>query len=781
MSLNPLRLPILLTMMLWVIPGIWVQGDENLPRGPAGLPQLQNEFLAPRAASTLPATPQQSDSPVADSAVPRPFVDGGRQPAKSADELQEEQPVPLFVAQAEAGVQAEVAGAVELPPVPLELPAVPPLQRQAELAVIQDGPVLELVEFRNVPLGEVVRSLSDQTNLKIAPTADASKVEIQVYLKHVTPMVALDAITKSHNLFWRADPESEIIRIYTVDEYDADLATFREEETEVFTLLYPNPLDIAFAIRDLYGDRVLINPGGFSDMLIFQDLIQRFTRHNIVDQQNSFGFGGGIGGGGIGGGFGGGGGGIGGGFGGGLGGGGFGMGGMGMGGMGMGMGMGGMGMGMGGMGMGMGMGGMGGMGMGGMRNLQPQPFDPIEGLTSEEIQRLEQARSRMESDAARDAIDELLRRQRATIFLSVIRRQNQLVVRTADQKTMSRIRELVRQLDVPTPLVLLEVKVLALDLDDGFNSVFDYQYTDGKTTAGQFTTGNILPPPADELTGAARRAASLAVGGSGIDPSSMIFQVVSDSFRFRIQLLENKNRVTELATPMLLTANNEVSRIFIGQSVPITVGFTPPTVVAGNVTGNVTLAGSPVTQLQDIGQSLIVTPSINADRTVTLRMGQQNSRVIPNGGVIPVPTADGGVIEQAIDVVQRASVSGTVVAKDGLTVAIGGLIEESVGDNRAAVPVVGKMPGIGFFFRRQSTGRMRRELVVLIRPYVFNTPQESAQLNSELIPELSMHPRAVAPVGTLDTFGPQEVVRPNPPASPLQTIFRFHSVEPKVY
>jgi general secretion pathway protein D len=346
---------------------------------------------------------------------------------------------------------------------------------------------------------------------------------------------------------------------------------------------------------------------------------------------------------------------------------------------------------------------------------------------------------------------------------------------------MDRIRELVHQLDIPTPLVLLEVKVLALELDDGFSSVFDYQFTDGKTTAGQFTTGNILPPAGDLVEGTARRFGSLTPQGGGVNPNAMIFQVVNDNFRARIQLLENKNRVTQVATPMLLTANNEVSRIFIGQTVPVTVGFTPPTVIAGAVTANVALAGTPITQLQDLGQSLIVTPSINADRTVTLRLGQQNSRLVPNGARIPVPTTDGTVIDQPIDTVQRTSVTGTVVAKDGLTVAVGGLIEDVISDNREQVPVLGKIPGLGFFFRRQLTGRSRTELVVLIRPYVFNTPQESAALSGDLIPELSLHPFALDPAGSMETFAPEEVLRPNPPQTELQSIFRFHSVLPKAY
>ena len=81
-----------------------------------------------------------------------------------------------------------------------------------------------------------------------------------------------------------------------------------------------------------------------------------------------------------------------------------------------------------------------------------------------------------------------------------------------------------------------------------------------------------------------------------------------------------------------------------------------------------------------------------------------------------------------MDTVQTQVVTGTVVAKDGLTVALGGLITEGVADSRAEVPVIGKLPVIGFFFRRQVTIRSRTELVVLIRPYVFNTPSESAAL-----------------------------------------------------
>src|SRR5262249_47863924 len=153
----------------------------------------------------------------------------------------------------------------------------------------------------------------------------------------------------------------------------------------------------------------------------------------------------------------------------------------------------------------------------------------------------------------------------------------------------------------------------------------------------------------------------------------LLFQVVSANFRARLQVLETKNRVTELATPLLMTANNEVSRIFTGQQVPITVGFNPPQIVATGLAATTTVAGTPQTLLQDVGTTLLITPNINADRTVTLRILQENSTVVPGGATIPVADATGTINQVPIDTVRRETVSGTVVAKDGLALAIGGL------------------------------------------------------------------------------------------------------------
>ncbi len=624
------------------------------------------------------------------------------------------------------GAQEQISGANLYPP-----------------SFVPPNKMLELVDFRDISLGEAMRTFSEESGLNIVPSMEANKTKVNVFLRNVRPMDVLENLTKTHNLYFRIDEASGIIRIYTTEEYEANLKSFREEQTQVFTLLYPNPVDVAVAIRDLFGERVALNFGvGDEDSIL--DLVFRLNRFDLIDSrslglgsfQGAYSLGGNTS---------------------------------------------------------SSLNGLGGFSSSNLRQQFPAnqanlaaELQPLRGLSAEQIQKLiEAVQKRKQPEATEeqpqsDAITQLLKEKQAVIYVTVVRRNNQVVVRTSDENTMRQISQLVARLDVPTPLVLLEVKVMSIELDDNFRSVFDFEFSDGGSTAGGFTTGDILPTPSDAVTGEARRLASLIPGGTVLNQGDLTFQVVNNSFRARMQLLEDDNRVTVLNTPLLLTANNEVSRIFIGDTIPFTVGFNSPQVISGG-NNNTTIAGTPITELRDVGQSLLITPAINADRTVTLRIVQENARRVINGGRIPVLNTAGGITNQEVDTVNRSTVSGTIVAKDGLAVVLGGLIEDQVIDNREKVPALGRLPVLGFFFRRQETGRTRRELVVMIRPYVFNTPSESAALSADLLRQLSVHPTAVDGRPSLDTFSPSEVVQAIPNDCDLYRAFQFHNVVPRVY
>ena len=614
----------------------------------------------------------------------------------------------------------------------------PLLMSFSDRLVIPDE-TIEMIDFRDQELGEAMRLFSEQSGINIVPSTDANKIKINLFLRDVKAMDVLENLTKTHDLYYRIDEKSGVIRIHTTEEYEENLASFRDEQTHVFTLLYPNPVDAAVAIRDLFGDRVVLNFGvGDQDSVL--DLVHRLNRFDLVDSRN------------------------------------------------------------------LGLGSFQGQtyggrsfnslnGMGGFstnpayrnsRNRAIDETEPLSNLSSDEIQQLIDAinerstRSELPENLD-DPISKLLKERQATIYVTVVRRNNQVVVRTGDDATMKQIETLIQSLDVPTPLVLLELKVMRILLDNEFRSVFDYQYSDGSTTAGSFTTGDILPTPSDKFAGDARKIASMIPGGSVLNQGDFTFQVVSNNFRARMQLLEDDNRVTILNSPLLLTANNEVSRIFIGETIPLTIGFSPTQIVGTSATSSNTIAGTPITELRDIGQSLLITPSINADRTVTLRVVQENAQRVVDGGKIPVLGLTNSTQEFVVDTVTRSTVSGTVVAKDGLAVVMGGLIEDEISDQRQKVPGLGKLPVFGFFFRKQNTSRIRRELIVMIRPYVFNTPSESAAISQDLLRQLSVHPSALNGEATLSTFSPNEVLQTELDDCGLHKFFKFHNIVPQAY
>ena len=602
------------------------------------------------------------------------------------------------------------------------------------------GDMVRQVEFQEVPLSDAVRILSRQTGLNLVSSQEAGKAKVSLFLQNVTPKAVIEELCCANNLWYRQDEGSGIIRIMTVGEFQRDLTAFREEQTQVFAVLYPNAVSTATAIQDLYGDRVQLSLGADEESYVSRDISERLSRFDLVDQRSQ----------------------------------------------------------------GLGIYSAGGTTVAGgsqygtgsqtagspytssmaaRRNQgsQSPPAESSEGLrqlTPSQAEAISKALKEQPTSQEQQAILDTFRRRQANIYVRVIRQNNLIVVRTSDQAALQDITKLIRRLDVPTPTVLLEVKVLSIALSDDFSSVFDYEFSNGRTVAGAFATGDVQPPPSDLVHGAAQKFTSMLPGGTGVQSQDLIFQLVSNNFRLRMQLLEDKNRVTELATPLLLAANNEVSRLFVGQEFPIVRNISSQ--VIQNQTSSTVVPNTTI-EFRPVGTTLFITPNINADRTVTLRILQENSKVVTNGATIPVVTSNGNIVSQPVDVVAARTLSGTLVAKDGLMLAVGGLIEESVTDTRSEVPILGKIPGLGFFFRRQETGRSRNELIIMIRPHVLNTPAESEAISQDLLKTLSIHPSTTQPSGDLKTYKPDEVLRPDLPKTTEDSIFRFHSVKPADY
>ncbi|MEM8868430.1 MAG: hypothetical protein AAGC73_09200 [Verrucomicrobiota bacterium] len=362
-------------------------------------------------------------------------------------------------------------------------------------------------------------------------------------------------------------------------------------------------------------------------------------------------------------------------------------------------------------------------------------------LTQEEIESLE---------FINPALLEVARNAKADIFVSVIDRLNKLLVRTRDQRTMDEITSLVEELDQPVQMVFLEIRILRVRLDDGLDTGLNWTLLD----AGEFTGTGFNP--------------ANAVSGD------FVFRYLGDDLAARLDLLQEKDKLTLLGQPSLMTANNEVSRIFIGEEVPILTGFSESsTVVTDTSTVNFV---TPEYEQEDVGTTILITANINDDDTVELRLLQEESEIIRNGANILANDIDTGELgEVSIDIVSAQTVSGTFIAADQRTFVIGGLISESMQDERSQIPILGDLPFFGRAFRDQTTALAREELILLVTPTIITNPQDGAfseKIAKDYLEQQSMHPKRGLNSGNLDVFEETDVIVPGEPErdAPQDTI-----------
>ena len=547
------------------------------------------------------------------------------------------------------------------------------------------------LESEKVPISRLMRLLADQTGVNISSSDATADKTVSIFLRNVTADAAVEEICRACGLWFRREQGGNVIRITTMQEYAENLSTFREETTETFTLLYPNVVEVAAAIYGLYPDRTLLSLGEEEfDEDDEYDLSRRFRRFRVIEENGNSQF----------------------------------------------------------------------MEMQAPRSSSSgtrsgagnfsfsrgnalsrlSQWDQLYGrrrerlstgldLSASEAKTMDRALASGNTNLYDHARSQFAMGA-ANIFVSMSRKNNMLVVRTSDVKVMDEIRRLVKRLDVPTPMVLMEVKVLELDITDDFTASFEYSFNGNSKAIGR----GGLDADGNNLFADIAQTTSMAM--DGFTPT-FAFRTLSSELVTKIELMQKDGKVKTLATPTLLTANNEVSRIFDGKEYPIVTGWT---VGQTTTTQGIIDTTEPTVEIErkEVGNMLLITPNINSDRTVTLRLLQENSSISPQKVYIPVSGGTGE--DKAIEYVVSRSLTGTFVAKDGMAVMAGGLINETESEQYYRTPFLGSIPLLGWLFRGTEKVKRRTELVVLIRPYVIMTPFEGGKASEELLKALSAHP-----------------------------------------
>lgn len=280
---------------------------------------------------------------------------------------------------------------------------------------------------------------------------------------------------------------------------------------------------------------------------------------------------------------------------------------------------------------------------------------------------------------------------------------NSLII-TAPDPVYRNLRAVIERLDSRRAQVFIESLIVEVRAERAAEFGVQWQFLNGLaadgtrafggTNLGRTQGGNILDLMVNPLANTGQGLNIGVVKGTITVAGTEILNL-----GLLARALETRANANILATPNLLTLDNEEARIIIGQNVPILSGqFT------STGTGGSTVNPFQTFERRDVGTSLRVKPQISESGTVKLQIFQEVSSVFSQSAQ--------GVITN------RRAIESNVLVDDGQIVVLGGLIEESTEGGQDKVPGLGDLPVVGQLFRYDSRKRVKTNLLVFLRPVV---------------------------------------------------------------
>ena len=292
------------------------------------------------------------------------------------------------------------------------------------------------------------------------------------------------------------------------------------------------------------------------------------------------------------------------------------------------------------------------------------------------------------------------------------------VVARANPGTINELREILAKLDVRRTQVLIEAAVVEVKLSDRKDIGVEMAIADGEgdtaplaSTSLSGVVSSLLnnltvegadgePANIDVLAGLAS-VSSPTLAAARIDPDGISFGGI-------ITALATSSDANLLSTPSIMALDNQEAVIVVGQQVPFRTGsFT--------TTGDGSSNPFTTVQREDVGLTLKVTPHVHEGTSVRMEVDQ----AITN--IVETPIGDAGFADV---VTSKRQITTTILAEDQQIIVLGGLIQDDVTQTRRKVPLLGDIPGLGFFFRSTGDIRTKTNLLVFLRPTVIKTVQD---------------------------------------------------------
>ncbi len=290
-------------------------------------------------------------------------------------------------------------------------------------------------------------------------------------------------------------------------------------------------------------------------------------------------------------------------------------------------------------------------------------------------------------------------------------------------------------LDQQPKQIYLAVVIGQLTLGDGVEAGVDYLiHTDNLKVLGQGTAANLsnliqgrnatidVVPGTSNVVSTAATAATTAsqVAGTALPILSglTVFGSFGDSVDVLVHALGTSNKFEVISRPVVYTVNNKKAVISSGQQVPV-----PESSLTSAVSSNTTTDSSSIASTidyKDVVLKLEVIPLINSENEVTLTIAQQNDNVQEYVQIS----------NNSVPVVGTQELRTTVTVPNRNTVVLGGLITDQETRVQTGIPFLKDVPGLGYLFSTTKKDVTRRELIVMIQPFIIDNKQKLMEANA---------------------------------------------------
>jgi len=334
-----------------------------------------------------------------------------------------------------------------------------------------------------------------------------------------------------------------------------------------------------------------------------------------------------------------------------------------------------------------------------------------------------------------------------------------LVIVKAMPAELKNIEEFLRQIhNVTERQVILEAKILEVELNDGFQSGINWAALGdpenaGSVLAGQIGGGTLINNGVSDIVGA----------GGELDPRNLseipgtltsafggMFTLALNLNQFNafIELLSTQGNVQVLSSPRVSTVNNQKAIIKVGSDEYFVteVETNVTTSAAGGESVNPSVKLTPFFS----GIALDVTPQITDEGVVTLHIHPSVSEVQDQTKTFTI-SGDPFSIPLAFSSTRESD--SIVRAQNGQIVVIGGLMKDQTTESVASVPLLGDIPFLGALFRHTKQVSQKSELVILLRPVVIENGQQWSQARGETRDRINDLNRGFHVGGKIEVFG----------------------------